>query len=54
MTADFFANLAGWLTIAVVAAVVWYFWTHRELLAKFRKDFQDGLDGGRGPPESPA
>jgi len=54
MTAGFLYNLAGWLTIASALAVVWYFWTRFGLWAKFKKDFQDALDEGRGPPESPA
>jgi hypothetical protein len=54
MTADFFYNVAGLLTIASRLTIAWYFWTHPGLLAKFRKDFQDALDEGRGPPESPA
>jgi hypothetical protein len=54
MTTDLLCNVAGWLAFASALAIVWYFWAHPGLLAKFRKDFQDALDEGRGPPESPA
>ena len=42
------------LVLAVVLLVVWYVWAHPELLAKFKKEFQDALGEGGGPPESPA
>jgi len=54
MTADLLWNLAGLLYLAAAAAIVWQFCTHPDLLTKFRKDFQDALDDGRGPPDAPA
>jgi hypothetical protein len=54
MTADLSYNIAGLLIIVAAVAIIYQFWTCPSLLAKFRKDFQDALDDGRGPPESSA
>jgi hypothetical protein len=54
MSANVFYNAAGWLAIASVAAIIWYLGVRRGLAAQFRRDFQDALDDGRGPPNSPA
>jgi hypothetical protein len=47
-------HLLGWLAVAGALAIAWYVWAHTDLIDRFRKDFQDAIDKGRGPPESPA
>jgi hypothetical protein len=54
MAEDVLYNATGFLAIASVSTIVWYFCKFPNQLTKFKKDFQDALDEGRGPPQSPA
>jgi hypothetical protein len=47
-------HFLGWVAVAAALAIGWYFCARTGLIDRFIKDFQDAIDEGRGPPESPA